>query len=47
VTGIWLIASKPTHMMEVCTVGLVYIGYVSYALIASRNKLAKASRTLE
>jgi hypothetical protein len=40
-TGFWLIFATPVHMAEVCVTGLVYVGYVSFALVASRNKLAK------
>lgn len=40
-TGTYLIVAAPTHMLEVCTVGLVYLAAVGTALVAARHKLAR------
>ncbi len=39
-SGIYLVANAPSHMVEVCTVGLVYLGVVSIGIVAARAKLA-------
>lgn len=44
VSGFGLVFTMPAHMAEVCTMGLVYLGYVSYALVVSQRKLAEARR---
>ncbi len=40
-TGIYLVWSAPAHMLQACTSGLVYLGLVSIAIVATRSKLAK------
>jgi hypothetical protein len=39
-SGFLLVFTAPANMTEVCAVGLAYLGYVTYAIVASRNKLA-------
>jgi len=45
-SGFWLVLIMPAHMAEVCVTGLIYIAYVSCALVLSRNKLAKARQVI-
>lgn len=40
VSGFYLVYMVPSHVMEACTTGLVYLAIVSLALIAARQKLA-------
>jgi hypothetical protein len=40
-SGSYLIATAPSHMVEVCTVGLVYLAIVVAATLAARVKLAR------
>jgi len=40
-TGFYLVLSKPAHMTQTCLEGLVYLGVVTYGIVAARNKLAK------
>jgi hypothetical protein len=46
VSGLWLVITTAANMSEACITGLVYVGYVSYALVSSRNKLAKAEQRI-
>lgn len=39
VTGFSLVLSKPSHMVQSCVMGLVYLALVSYGIVAARNKL--------
>ena len=39
-SGFALVFLKPSHMAEVCVMGLAYVGYVSYVAISVRQKLA-------
>ncbi len=39
-SGIYLVASSPSHMIQACTTGLVYLGVVSIGIVAARVKLA-------
>lgn len=41
VSGTALIVSKPTHLMQSCIEGLLYLGLVATGLILARYKLAK------
>jgi len=40
-SGFWLIFTAPVHMAEVCATGLVYVAYVSCALLVAQKKMAK------
>ena len=40
ITGFFLVFTKPAHMVEVCTLGLAYLGVVSVGIVSARNKLA-------
>jgi len=40
VTGFFLVASQPAHIREACTSGLMYIGVMSFGLVAAHRKLA-------
>jgi hypothetical protein len=39
-SGTYLVVSTKAHVLQACLSGLVYIGVVSAAIIAARNKLA-------
>lgn len=39
-SGIYLVASAPSHMVQACTAGVVYLAVVSLGIIAARAKLA-------
>jgi hypothetical protein len=41
-SGTYLVLSAGTHMVQACTTGLLYIGVVSYGIIAARQKLLSA-----
>lgn len=41
-SGIYLVWSTPSHMLETCMAGLVYTGLVTIGLVAARTKLAVA-----
>ncbi len=41
VTGTYLVLIKPVHILSTCIMGLVYVGFVSAAIISARHKLAK------
>lgn len=43
ISGLYLVWSEPAHMIEACTMGLLYIGVVSLGIVAVRSKLAKLS----
>lgn len=43
-SGFWLVITMPANLTEACATGLIYVGYISYALVVSRNKVAKAER---
>jgi hypothetical protein len=40
-SGSYLVAAKPAHMLESCTMGLLYLGFVSVGVVAARRKLAR------
>lgn len=39
-SGVYLTWSAPAHMIEACTVGLVYLGIVLLGIVLARHKLA-------
>ena len=39
-TGFYLVLSKPAHLTQTCVTGLVYLGFVSYAIVSARHKIA-------
>lgn len=43
-SGSYLIVTSPAHMLETCTVGLIYLGIVVAATLATRAKLAHADQ---
>jgi hypothetical protein len=42
-SGTYLIVSKPAHMLETCSVGLLYVGFVTVGVVVARRKLASAT----
>ncbi len=42
-SGTLLIISKPSHMVEACTMGLLYLALVSVGIIATQRKLARSN----
>jgi hypothetical protein len=43
-SGSYLIITRPTHMLETCTVGLVYLAIVVAATLATQAKLRHADQ---
>lgn len=41
VTGFYMVAMEPAHMLQACTSGLVYLGIASIGIMATRAKLAR------
>lgn len=41
VTGSYLIVVNPSHMVQACVVGLIYVGVVLIEIILARTKLVK------
>lgn len=39
-SGTYLVVSKPAHMLETCTMGLLYLGFTLVATFVTRRKLA-------
>jgi hypothetical protein len=39
VSGFYLVASEPAHMLQSCMSGVAYIGVVSVGIVAVRRKL--------
>lgn len=39
ITGIVLVVSSPTHLVQACITGLVYFSFVTYGIVAARRKL--------
>ncbi|MEK7185738.1 MAG: hypothetical protein AAB675_00025 [Patescibacteria group bacterium] len=39
-TGSFLLISKPSHLVQSCIMGLVYLGFVIFALASARHKLS-------
>lgn len=46
ISGTILTISKPAHMIQACTVGLLYLGAVSITTIAARNKMSKVTEKI-
>lgn len=42
-TGAYLVVMAPAHMLEVCTVGLLYTGIMIIATVAVRRKITAAA----
>jgi len=40
-SGTYLIVTTPTHMLQTCVEGLVYIGFVVGGIVAAKMRLAK------
>ena len=40
-TGTYLVISKPAHLLQSCTMGLVYLGIILTATALTRHKLAR------
>ena len=41
-SGFVLMSLKPINMTQVCVTGLLYIGFVTFGIVAARKKLAVA-----
>ncbi len=46
ISGTYLIIIKPAHMVQSCMVGVMYLGFVSLAIMAAKKKLAKITTDL-
>lgn len=42
ISGSYLVVMTPSHILQACISGLVYLGVVSVVSIAARNKLARS-----
>mgnify|MGYP001611922759 CR=1 FL=1 len=42
VSGSVLLITKPSHLVQSCIMGLVYLGFVIFALVSARHKLASS-----
>ena len=40
ITGTMLVMANPSHMVQACTSGLIYVGAVTVGILATRRKLA-------
>jgi hypothetical protein len=40
-SGSYLVVAKPAHMVESCTIGLFYLGFVGIGVVVARRKLAR------
>jgi hypothetical protein len=40
-SGVLLVATAPSHMVQACTVGVVYLAVMSLGIIATNVKLAR------
>lgn len=40
VSGLYMVLANPTHMVQACTSGLLYLGLVAATTLAARHKLA-------
>lgn len=40
ISGFYLVWSNPTHMLQACMSGLLYVGVVSLGLVSVHHKLA-------
>lgn len=40
-TGFYLIASEPAHMVQSCITGISFLAAISYGIVAGRNKLVQ------
>jgi hypothetical protein len=40
VSGTYMVLERATHLVESCTVGLIYLGAVSLAIILAKRKFA-------
>jgi hypothetical protein len=45
ISGFFLVIASPSHMIEACTVGLVYLGIMTIGIIATNAKLARIKST--
>ena len=43
-SGFYLVVEAPAHMIEACSVGVLYLAIVATGTVAARVKLAKLSR---
>lgn len=41
VSGVILVVSKPSHLMQACAIGSIYFAVVSYLTASARNKLSR------
>jgi hypothetical protein len=44
-SGFFLVVAAPSHMIEACTAGVVYLGVMTLGIIATNAKLARINST--
>lgn len=42
-SGSYLIVSTPSHLLQSCVMGLIYLGVLVYAVVSARQKIAKVT----
>ncbi len=45
ISGVGLVVTEPTHMIQACTSGLVYLATMTVAIMATSVKLARIKST--
>lgn len=43
-SGAWLIVSNPSHLMQSCLYGIIYLGVVFFGIALARNKLSSTAK---
>ena len=46
-SGFYMVMTNPVHLMQACVSGLIYLGVVSLALLAARQKVAIIEKTVK
>jgi hypothetical protein len=46
-SGVYLVVVMPSHMLQACMSGLLYLGFVSIGIIAARSRLARRQAALD
>jgi len=45
-SGFYMIAMTPTHLVQACISGLVYLGVIAFALLAARQKITLIEKSV-
>lgn len=47
ISGFYMVMASPAHLMQACVSGLIYLGVVSLALLAARQKVAIIEKSVK